>query len=519
MFLIGGCQSALGQSLQGFNKCLTNGELADNLLRIIRAERFEEVIDFGPASTVSKCPAEIPGCEYRTEPMGKERFPHLDLAIVAFQPRCARKAVYANVLFSRDFPNGIAAEFDKNSLGITNVRMRRWDQIRADGGIWSDTAPHVTARPNAWSEPYPAEDLLNRPSADARYDFMPPYPASVFKILVGLKTLDVLERRGPLSEQLQTRFNHPEDEQNLTQQQYLESMLQWSGNAATRGLVQQLHALGEIEQGADTDNNGFPDTAPKRNTLNEFYAKMGLSTLQMNRTRSTGNWGKADNYNLTEGSVHNLNMTSWDIARLLWLMSDGIYTSGAESAQWNVEETGQPVPRDLLSIEARRVFWNVIEDGLWHEVLSNTELCGLPSGGPRGIPALMPLKWISGKTLRMPFGDFPFPNTADEFNPADMHLPDDITPFQDNAEVRFAMKTGLTTSAGSQIGLVHGIPERGFKRKYIVSFLSNLGSRFNDKDRLSADVTNPCYQSGFCYTKKIPAIGQKIDAFLKEHLE
>lgn len=520
LFVTTACQSTLGQALdENSEKCLTNDTLAQGILNIIRSEHFEEVVDMGPASTISKCPADIPGCEFKTQPVGLEKFPHLDFAVIAFQPECAQKVVYANTMFSRDFPNGIAAEFDAKTLGVTNVRIRKWDQVRADEGVWQEKEPYVTPKPGAWKTPFPEGETLNFPAPTAQFDFMPPYPASTFKILVALKTLASLEKRGNLQTELQTTFNHPEDQQNLTQQQYLESMLQWSGNGATRALVQQQHALGEIQQGKDIDADGYPDTPAFKNELNSFFASLGLNTLQMNRTRETGQWGKSDNYNLDAGSVHNLHMTAWDTARLLWLISDGIYTNSSESAQWFVPEIKGTVRRDLLSLEARRTFWNVMEDGLFHGVLSNTELCGIPGNGGRGIPAYMPEKWILNNAVRMPFAGYPFVNVADEFDPKDMHVSSDVRPCQANAEVRFPMKTGLTSSAGSQLGLAYGMKERGFQRKYIVSFMSNLGSRFTDKDRLRPGITSPCYQDGYCYTKKIPQVGKKLDDFLKKHLE
>jgi hypothetical protein len=140
---------------------------------------------------------------------------------------------------------------------------------------------------------------------------MSPFTASTFKLLVAIQTLHRLEQTGNLEKGLETIITYTKPDGTsyaLPIKRFMEAMLQWSSNDATKALIQQLHKWGDIVQGDDTNNDGFPDLEPKLNKLNALFASVGLNTLQMNRTRaSTGQWGfGADNDMPYASSVSNV---------------------------------------------------------------------------------------------------------------------------------------------------------------------------------------------------------------------
>ena len=67
------------------------------------------------------------------------QFPSLDLAVVAFAQ--AGEPVWANVLFSREFPDGIVAQTGQHAGNVGNVRFE-CDQVGAAG----TNVPGVPAR-------------------------------------------------------------------------------------------------------------------------------------------------------------------------------------------------------------------------------------------------------------------------------------------------------------------------------------------------------------------------------------
>ena len=507
-------------------RCLTEKNLNQLLMSSVQSVDFDQVVDLGPAFTEDPCPASEPACKHGRAPVGKERFPQIDLAVIAFQPECKNNVVGSNVFFSRSFPSGLSAQFDKLSGEVSNIRLQRWTQERFDEGVIKKGTPVFDIKPGRWKQPFPPEDLLNADANKTNADFMSPYPASIFKLLVEISVLQVLEEQGPLEQQLDGKYTYdfgtpdPKDDVTLTFRQFLQAMIQWSGNKASAAMIQFLHKRGKIIESDIKDAAGYPAAAAKFNRLNELFANLGLGTLQMNRTRSKdGLWGNRDTMYLKESSsISHISMPSWDTARLLWIMRTLKSTPVNQRPAWMLSKNLKVNPF-LISDEVKQFFWADLKNQFFHEVLSNSLHCQQNLGGVFGIPALMAETWLSPEgLLKLPANGFPFPFAADELK-GDYTFSGKIAECQKSAEVEFASKTGLTSVSGSQAGLVKGLSERGFKREYIVVLNSSLGSRFTDLDRLDGDRVIPCFDKTMCYTKRINQLGANIDNSLKGWLE
>jgi hypothetical protein len=515
-----------GAAFAGQKKCLDEKTLGELLKSAVRGAEFEQVTDLGPNFTDNPCPTTEPACKHGRSPVGLQKYPQIDLAVIAFQRGCKNKVVGSNVFFSRDFPQGITAQFDKKTGSVSNVRLQRWTQERFDQGRVIKATPYFEKNPEAWKAKFPAEDLLNKESAaKTETDFMSPYPASIFKMLVLTRVLQFLEEKGPLDVQLSQKYTYDfgtadtADDVTLTVREFLDAMIQWSGNKATAAMIQFLHRNGQIVEAEVKDEAGYPAAAPSVNTLNQTFANVGLPSLQMNRTREKdGLWGNRDTmYLKNSSSISHISMPSWDVARLLWLMRTQKETPKSERPAWKMHD-GQTVDAFKISDNVKQLFWANLKNQLFHEVLSNTLHCRQAQGGEFGIPAILPAKWMNNGQLRLPAGSYPFTFAADELK-GDYKFSPNISECQKTAEVEFASKTGLTSVSGSHAGLVKGLSERGFKREYIVVLNSSLGSRFTDAERLDTDRVIPCFDKTQCYTKRINRLGSLIDNSLKDWLE
>jgi hypothetical protein len=506
-------------------KCLNEKKLSEILRSAIRSVDFDQIVDLGPTFAADPCPTTEPACKHGRSAIGKSRFPQIDLAVIAFQGSCKKKVVGSNVLFSRDFPHGLIAKFDKKTAAVSNIRLQRWTQERFDEGQVIKTAPYFVRTPNAWKKPFPADDRLNAEASHAAVDFMSPYPASIFKMLVLTKVLTHLESQGPLESQLEQKYTYdfgtpdPADDVTNTLREYLDAMIQWSGNKATAAMIQFLHRNGLIVESQIKDEAGYPAAAPSVNKLNDLFAAFGLHTLQMNRTRSKdGLWGNRDAMYLKDSSsISHISMPSWDVARFLWIMRSQHNTPHAELPKW-LAANGQRVDPFSISDDVKQKFWANLGDQFFHEVLSNALHCKQDKGGAFGIPARLPLKWMNQDQLQRPVDGYPFVFTPDELK-GDYKFSTKISECQKLAEVEFASKTGLTSVSGSHAGWVKGLSDRGFKREYIVVLNSSLGSRFTDAERLDSDRVIPCFNKTQCYSKRINELGERIDAALKGWLD
>ncbi|MEY2987907.1 MAG: hypothetical protein RJB13_1428 [Pseudomonadota bacterium] len=521
------CAAAQKSWAQPFSKCLTQRELDRELLTSVNQIDFKNVIDLGPNFTNENCPKDQPSCKHGRTSVGLEKFPQLELAVIAFQPDCSETVVGSNAFYSRDYPEGIAAQFDQKTLAVKNVRMYKWEQERFDGGKIIAEAPWFKQQSGAWKAPFPSNNLINKSAAKNAHQFMSPYPASVFKILVAIRVLQKLEEQGPLPIMLGQSFTYDfgtaaeEDDVTLSFQQFLDAMIQWSGNTATAAMIQYLHKIGDIVESTVKDDAGYPLRDPLVNRLNDTFRAIGLPALQMNRTRGVdGLWGnRADAYNAESSSLSHIHMPAWDTARLLWYMRTMADTPLSEHPTWHTDaQSTEHVNPFFISNEVKKYFWANLGNQLFHEVLSNTIHCEQNLGGPLGIPALMPLKWTNSSGLRLPLGNFPFHFPPDELE-GNYDFTKKLSNCQRIAEVRFASKTGLTSVSGSHAGLVKGLSERGFRREYIVVLNSSLGSRFTDDERLDSERVIPCFDKTLCYSQRINQLGANIDNALSKWLE
>lgn len=221
--------------------------LAQALLDAVRAQHFEHTADRWRGGAAV------------------EAFPSIDLAVVRFVPGAQPQA--ANVLFSREHPQGLTAEFSGSFGPVANLRF--------DQDLQDDQGNSC-----AWA-----------PGADwSRIDFQPlhgtgpqrmvaPYPASLLKLVVAVGVGLAVEAG---------HCGWPDE---------LEPMITVSSNEATDACVALLHRTGAIP------------------TLQATLRRWGLHTLQLNDTTPQGGWRNADG-----SGVGHIHMTAWDTVRLLWLL-------------------------------------------------------------------------------------------------------------------------------------------------------------------------------------------------------
>jgi len=247
--------------------------------------------------------------------------PAIDLAVVVFQPGGSPR--WANVLFSREHPEGVLADISSNAGALRNVRF--------DADLQDSHRNSVAWLPGSnWSRlPW------RRLHGDGANRFVAPYPASLLKLMVAVGVALAVD-------------------QGLCEwPAALTPMITVSDNDATDTCVALLHRVGLL---------------PRR--LNELFARLGLHTLQLNGTTAGGGWRNGDGAGV--GQIH---MTAWDTVRLLWLLD-----ADAPPAPWLPAGTPavlKPASRDRLraTLAAQTL----------DEILSSGALVGLPGWVP-GLP-------------------------------------------------------------------------------------------------------------------------------------
>ena len=568
---------------QAAPRCLDDATLAAGLRAAVAHVGFAEVFDLGRLYGAGCGVRAQPGCEIGRGRVGSEQFPQIDLSLIAFnRAGCPQPVAKASVVFDRRHPQGHVAAIDPQSLQITNIRFQKWDEARWNGGRWQRTSDPAATSPGdaaatplseaaraqlvpgseqPWDAPFADEQRLgpavDTPRSDATIDFMSPWPASAFKLLVASYVLQVL-RRGQAEDgsaiDLQTPIPLPDhalvpacpvEARALTLHQALATMLKWSGNCATAALLRFLHAHGEIVQSPDVDAHGFPRAPALRNPLNDLFAGLGLATLQLNRSIArSGRWGNGDdNYDQRTASVANTHMTSWDAARLLWLFAD---LPPAQQPRWQVTPT-RAVDASAFDPTQKALLREILADAYSGSALVSNRTC--PDGAPRsqtqppiepppqpGIPARLAATWLWGSRLRSPLGDHPYPRVVDDVHPGSDQSPysADLSRCQARAEVIYLNKAGLTNVAHSSVGIVRGLSatetgdaSRSFQRHYIVSFFSTLGKRYTDAERvagLAQEEATPGPPSAerpprIAVTQTVPRLGAVLDAWLALWLE
>ncbi len=292
-------------------------------------------------------------------------------------------------------------------------------------------------------------------------DFFIPYPASTFKVLVAVEILRLVDQMLVAIDDVHTYNGSAK-----TLRSWMEEMITFSSNDATSALLTRIHELGKVQD------------------MNDAFASLGLSTLRIDGT-------KPDGSSWNPGQIH---MGAWDTARLLWLIDEDAPTPG-----WKTP-AGTPVSNLFITSSSKQILRGFLRDQGWHEVLSTTALCAIPLT-KSGIPALLSDKFIAADGSVTVEG---IPMTSD------------VKPCNAAATMYFDHKTGLTFNYGSATGIAVGIPGKA-KRHYILSYFGNLGYRYTDADKL--DGGHPCFNSGICFTQRIPAMAAQIDTALAKRLE
>lgn len=282
---------------------MTHDELAQALLDAVRAQ------DFGAT----------PDALQGGRPV--EAFPSIDLAVAAFPSGAA--PVSANVLFSREHPQGFAARIGPGCGAVADVHYLA-DQRDAE------------LRSVAWLPGADWSRMSWRTLAGAGgVRFVAPYPASLLKMLVAVGI--ALQVEGG-------RLDWPQAE--------LEAMIAWSDDAATTALVALLHRLGGV--------------APLQRRLTEC----GLSTLRLEGTRADGGWRNGEG-----AGVGRIQMTAWDSVRMMWLLD----ADDAPAPPWLPQDTV------LLGTEGRARLRAWMAAQRCNEILSSESLRGVP-GWRSGLP-------------------------------------------------------------------------------------------------------------------------------------
>jgi hypothetical protein len=352
-----------------------------------------------------------------------QHFPSIDLAVAAFPP--GAPPVWANVLFSREHPQGLvaapAALAGKAAGSIANLHYLA-DQRDAQGNSV------------AWLPGSDWQQLHWRTLAgDASQPrVVAPYPASLVKLMVLVGVAHQIDQ------------GHARWDQIWTWQDQSRAVCDWafdmvviSSNDATSALVALLHAVQAI---------WLEDGVEVRNEVQALFQTYGLSTLRLHNTRADGGW-----MNGAGAGVGELQMTAWDSLRLLWLLDEE-----APCAPWLA-----PDLPPLLRRQSRAVVLHCLREQGLHEILSSSVLAGVPGWVP-GLPARLPERLIQ------PDGSAWLAN--------DLVYPGDLRPLRARSELEFAHKTGNTENYSSDAGIVRGIAPA--KRHYLIALLSNLGSRY-----------------------------------------
>ena len=372
--------------------------LAEALLGMVRHLKFGQIMDS------------------HADHQAIAHFPSIDLAVVAFPQN--GPPMWANVLFSRDYPEGILGTICDRAGAVSNIRYLS-DQTDAEGNsnAW---LPDSNWDSMTWT------DLVSR----GGNRFVSPYPASLVKLMVAVGICRVVDIT---SNAWDDSWSYGGVQKTIAA--WTESMLVASNNDATSALVALLHAGGLIQKHADGETNH----------LESLFLSLGLDTLRLQGTQADGGWRNADG-----AGVGHLQMTAWDSVRLLWLLADDL-----------------PVPPWLpsryapfISSESSKRLWGWLSDQGLHEILSSTVVAGV-DGWRVGIPARLPQRWIT------PEGGA----RVEEYD-----FPPDIRPANALSTVLFAHKTGNTDNYASDAGLVTGLGSH--RRKYLVAITSNLGRRY-----------------------------------------
>jgi hypothetical protein len=314
------------------------------LCESIRAQGFEEIIDFGP----DEIEHPVRGARIRT-------MPYIDLAVIELDTD-DRPVAAANALLSPDYSDPVAVDID-DDWGTSAVRWKRWDA-------------------KAWETGTCGTDDAAGATATAPYRFMSPYPACVHKLMVAFRMLRLVDE-GILDLNTSYSYEPGEDDRppgacrpgTRLLRDWLDRMITVSENQAGCALIKMLHDRGQIE------------------AMHAELGELGLRTLRLDGTnpRSGGRW--------QPGLI---TMTALDTARLLMIIN------GAPGTLWRTA-SGVAVDGGLLSADSRRLLESLLLDQGYNEVLSTANWFGAAYPSP-GIPHSVSRRWIDHEdgTVTMP---------------------------------------------------------------------------------------------------------------------
>ena len=431
--------------------------LETKIFSAVTSQHFEQVIDFGPYNEA------CPGKSFCFSPAHTiSNTPNVDVAVIALDAN-GQMIDRANVMLSRDYPGGLIVPLDPNG-GATSVRFRRWDIARNDGGTYSSKDGTLTSVKGWTNNPdlTDADDIVpGRQSAP--YQFMAPYPASSFKLMVGFHVMRMVDAGILTLDTVYTPTGKNGDARKV--RDWMDPMITYSDNDSAKGLVKLLHDYNHLT------------------VMHQEFRDWGLGTLQVNGTSTNtgGVW--------SPGQIH---MTAYDAARLLWIIDGGTGTfwTGAN---------GQPVTAALLSASSRTYLKGLLANQGFNDTLTSANMCGNPNAKP-GIPCAVPSRWIDPKNGTVTVDGYAYGM--------------DVTSCNAAAEVSFAHKTGFTFNYCSNMGIVNSLPGQPY-RHYIVVYLSNLGYRYADE--VFANVNSMPYygKNPIPYTQRAASLGKAIDDSLK----
>jgi hypothetical protein len=273
--------------------------------------------------------------------------PSIDLAVAAFPVGGA--PVWANVLFSREHPQGLVADIAADAGPVRNIAFVA-DPLDAQG------------RSAAWLPGSDWDTLRWEPLAgEGPQRFVAPYPASLIKLMVLVGVARLVDQGRSHWRQL---LSFEGEARPVGDWAY--DMTVVSCNRSTSALVAHLHGCGAL--------------GPQRNELHETFEALGLRTLRLDRTRPDGGWRNGDG-----AGVGRRQMTAWDCLRLLWLLDPD-----APPAPWLKagSESGQGQGTVLLGESLAHVLLCLREQRL-HHILSSGTVRGQP-GWIEGLPARLP---------------------------------------------------------------------------------------------------------------------------------
>jgi hypothetical protein len=296
---------------------VTADDLAQALRAAVRAQRFETTADSLQGGA----------------PLGVH--PSIDLAVVVFPQSGA--PVVANVLFSREHPEGLVARFDPVTGAVANIRFQADVRNAAgDSYAWLPGADWSRIDFPAWF------------GEGAR--FVAPYPASLLKMMVAVGV-------GRLVDDGRSDWALPVAHGGQTRAvgDWLHDMIIVSSNDATSALVAHLHARGAIRREGGREVH---------NELHALFDAQGLPGLRLANTQPDGGWG-----NGAGSGVGQIQMTAWDALRLMW----------------RLDADAPPQPA-VVSPASRDVIRRALDAQKLNEILSSESLRQLPGWVP-GIPS------------------------------------------------------------------------------------------------------------------------------------